>query len=244
MVNKEKGVPILVIGDSGSGKSSMFGKVMNEERTEVIIQGLPPEKTIILNTEDKKLPAENALEFVDKIMDTYKKLDATLDALQTPAGEEKYDYVVLDSFTAMTETINRYCNFAYDGWEQWKGYNTIIIDILIKIKKLKQQVFVVALPENKDIGFNEIKAYARIKGKELKFGYLEQQFAVVLFTNEIYDDESGEVIDIELTYKSNKKNTAKAPVGLFLKRPRNDAKFIAERVKEFYGLGRKAETAS
>ena len=199
------------------------------------ISTLPPERTIILNTENKDLPFEHADNYANKIMDSYKKLDGTLDALMTEAGRAKYDYVVLDSFTSATEIINRFAEFAFKGFDQWKNYNSMIVELIIKIKKLEQQVFVIAIPEQKDIGFNDYKAYARIKGKELKYGHLEKEFAIVLFTNVIYDDESGEMTDVELLYKPNRNNTAKAPVGLFRERPKNDALFIAEAIREFYG---------
>lgn len=215
--------PVLIIGDSGSGKSTMF-------RT------LPPERTLILNTENKNLPFENFGEFINKIIDSYKKLDGTLDALMTDAGKEKYDFVVLDSFTSATEIINRYSEFAFKGFEQWKQYNAMIVDIIIKLKKLEQQVFVVAIPEQKDIGFNDTKDFARVKGKELKYGYLEKEFSIVLFTNIIYDDESGDMVNVELIYKPNKNNTAKAPAGLFKTRPKNDALDITNKIKAFYDI--------
>lgn len=226
--------PVLVIGESGEGKSSMFGEV-KDENGKVIIKGLPPELTLVLNTENKNLPFTNFHDFVNKVMDSYKKLDSTLDALNTEAGRAKYKYVVLDSFTSATEIINRYAEYAFNGFDQWKNYNAMIVDIIIKLKKLEQQVFVVAIPEQKDIGFNQTKSYARVKGKELKYGYLEKEFSIVLYTNVIYDDETGEILDVELIYKPNKNNTAKAPVGLFSKRPRNDASVIVKAIEEFYG---------
>lgn len=236
-------VPVLIIGESGDGKSSAFGKVV-DENGKVIIEGLDPSRTIILNTEVKPLPITNLSEFSNKIMDSYKKLNGTLDLLLKSGkgllvGEQeslnyKYDNVVLDSFTSMTEIINRYAEIAFNGFDQWKNYNSMIVEIIIKLKALKQQVFVIAIPEQKDVGFNSTKSYARIKGKELKYGHLEKEFAVVLYTNVVYDEESGEMIDVELMYKPNKNNTAKAPVGLFKTRPRNDASLVVKALKEFY----------
>lgn len=233
--------PVLLIGESGEGKSSMFGRV-KDDNGNVIIEGLPPTRTMIINTENKSLPSDNFHEFNNKVIDSFKKMDGTLDALNTDAGREKYDYVVLDSFTSLTEIIERFAEFAFQGYEQWKQYNNMLREVIIKLKKLQQQVFVIAIPEQKDIGFNQTKSYARVKGKELKYGHLEKEFAVVLYTNVIYDEETGEMIDVELMYKPNKNNTAKAPVGLFKSRPRNDAIIIAKALKEFYGT--EEETAS
>ena len=228
-MSKKKNTPVLIIGESGEGKSTSF-------------QHLPPKRTIVLNTENKDLPFKDSDKFVNKIMDSFKRLDATLDVLATDAGKDKYDYAILDSFTSATEIINRYAEFAFAGYDQWKNYNSMIVEIIIKLKKLPQQVFVVAIPEQKDIGFNQTKSYARVKGKELKYGHLEKEFAIVLYTNPSYDDESGEMTDVEFIYKPNKNNTAKAPVGLFSERPKNDALFVAEAIKAFYG--RKEEQTS
>ena len=45
--------------------------------------------------------------------------------------------------------------------------------------------------------------------------------------------------DVEMLYKPNKNNTAKAPIGLFKSRPKNDALFIAKAIHEFYGREKK-----
>ena len=213
--------PVAIIGDSGSGKSSC-------------LETLDPAKTCILNTENKPLPMRNFNQFGNVMMTDYKKLDATLTALLKPEMVEKYDTVVLDSFTSMCEITYRYCNKVYSGYEIWGQYNEMIGDIIIKLKKLKQQVFIIALPEQKAEAFGETKEYARIKGKELKYGYLEKELAIVLFTSPIYDDDTGEMLDVEMEYKPNKKNSAKAPRGLFEEKPKNDAQFIAEKIKEYY----------
>ena len=233
--------PVLIIGESGEGKSSMFGNV-KDDNGKTIVEGLPPERTMIMNTENKSLPFDNFKDFNNKVIDSFKKMIGTLDALATPEGIAKYDYVVLDSFTSTTEIIERFAEFAFQGFEQWKQYNNMLREVIIKLKKLPQQVFVIAIPEQKDIGFNQTKSYARVKGKELKYGHLEKEFAVVLYTNVIYDEESGEMEDVELMYKPNKNNTAKAPVGLFKSRPKNDALIVAKALEEFYG--KEAETST
>ena len=111
----------------------------------------------------------------------------------------------------------------------------MIITIVRKIKQLPQQVVVFAIPEQKDIGFNDTKAYARVKGKELKYGFLEKEFTIVLFTKPIYDEESGELENVQLTYKGNKFNSAKSPRGLFNGEINNDGQVLLDRVKEYYG---------
>ena len=211
---------IAVIGESGTGKSSMF-------------ETLPPDRTLILNTELKPLPMRNFNDFKNVMTDTVKKFDSVI--AQLSKAEDKYDYVVLDSFTSLCETVYGYTSKAFNGYEVWGMYNEIIYEAIKKLKKLPQQVFIVALPEQKSLEFGETKAYARVKGKELKYGGLEKELAVVLFTKPIYDDDSGEMLDVNMAYKANKANTAKAPRGLFETEPKNDALFIADAIKKYYG---------
>ena len=219
-INYYKAVPVLIVGDSGTGKSTA-------------IRRLPPEKTVILNTELKALPMQNHDEFKVVDINTYKMLDNALRFYASEKGEA-FDFVVLDSFTSMTEITDRYTNAIYTGFDVWKNYNLLIYDVINRLKQLKQQVFVMGIPEQKAEGFNDFKKFIKVKGNELKYGAIEKEFAIVLYTAPVYDEESGEMEDVEFVYRPNKKNTAKAPIGLFDRRPKNDAMFVSERINEFY----------
>ena len=219
-INYYKSVPVLLVGESGTGKSTA-------------IRTLPPEKTVVLNTELKAMPMQNHDEFKVVDINTYKVLDAALTYYSSEKGD-KFDYIVLDSFTSMTEIIDRYTSAVYSGFDQWKNYNLLIYDVINRIKQMKQQVFVLGIPEQKSENFNEVKKYIRIKGNELKYGNIEKEFTVVLYTAPVYDEESGEMEDVELVYKPNKRNSAKAPIGLFNERPKNDALFVSNKINEFY----------
>lgn len=223
--NYYKAVPVLIVGESGTGKSTS-------------IRTLPPETTVVLNTEIKALPMRNHNSYKVVDINTYKMLD---NALRYYASEKggKYKYLVLDSFTSMTEIIDKYTSAVFQGFEQWKQYNLLIYDIINRIKQLKQQVFVMGIPEQKSEAFNEVKKYIRVKGNELKYGNIEKEFSIVLYTNPIYDEDSGEMEDVEMLYRPNRKNSAKAPVGLFTTRPKNDAVFIANAIAKFYKEERK-----
>ncbi|MCH9712807.1 MAG: ATP-binding protein [Proteobacteria bacterium] len=210
-----------VIGESGTGKSSMF-------------ETLPSDRTILINAELKPLPIKNFRQFKNVMTDTYKKITTVIKQLGTDDGA-KYDYAVLDSFTSLTEIVNKYASTAFNGYEVWAMYNQMIVDVIWDLKKLPQQVFIIALPEQKAMEFGETKSYARVKGKELKYGYLEKELAVVLFTNPVHDDETGEMLDVHMHYKANKFNTAKSPRGMFDGVLKNDALDIANKVEAYYG---------
>jgi hypothetical protein len=214
---------VVIIGDSGTGKSSL-------------LENLPPDKTVIINTENKPLPMRNFNKFVNINVTDWKKLDAVLNQLSTPEMTEKYDYVVMDSFTSTVEIINRYTRAIYTGYDVWDNYNVMITDVINRMKKLQQQCFMIALPEQKAEQFGETKAYARIKGKELKYGFLEKEVAIVLFTNPEYHQDTGEMVNVYMDYTPNKRNSAKAPRGMFTEKPTNDAKIIADKIKEYYDV--------
>jgi len=219
----EKPPVVVVIGDSGTGKSSL-------------LETLPPERTVIINTENKPLPMRNFSQFKNFYITDWKALSGMLDKLATPEMKEKYDYVVMDSFTSTVEIVNRYCDKVYNGYEVWAKYNDMITDVIIKMKKLDMQCFMIALPEQKAEQFGETKSYARIKGKELKYGFLEKEVAIVLFTSPDYDQDTGEMKNVFMEYMPNKRNSAKAPRGMFLEKPTNDALLIANKIKEYYNV--------
>jgi hypothetical protein len=122
----------------------------------------------------------------------------------------------------------------FSGFEQWKQYNAIIGEVIRILKTLKQQVFVLGIPENKDVEFGEVRKYLKVKGKELKFGFVEKEFTIVLFTRPIYDEDAGEMEDVLFQYRPNKKNTAKSPIGMFEGQIKNDALEVAKQIRKYY----------
>lgn len=56
----------------------------------------------------------------------------------------------------------------FNGYEQWKQYNLILSEIVNKLKALPQQVFMIALPEQKICHLVRLKVMLELKGKELK----------------------------------------------------------------------------
>lgn len=254
MSDIRKNVPVLIVGASGTGKSSSVG-IQRNEAGEITAQGLPPEQTMIINTENQPLPVENFEEFTNAYTTTWKKIEKVLNLLikagekQTPEEKAKMDkhfaenpnkpdlrkikYVVFDSLTSATEIILKYTSTAFDGYEIWGQYNLLIQTLLTKIKDLPQQVFITSIPEVKEIGFGDTKNYARVRGKELKYG-IEKEFVIVLFTNPVYDDEEGFLEDANFKYRANKFDTTKAPPGMFKGKLHNDLAMVDKGIKAFY----------
>lgn len=207
----------MIVGNSGSGKSSTF-------------RNLPPEKTVVINTERKPLPFKSFRKFKNIDISSYKKFVQVLAELKK---NDEYEYVVIDSLTSLTEIINRYAEVSFNGYEIWKKYNEFIQDTLWAIKDLPQQVFMTGIPEHMDMGFGDTKGFVRVKGKELKYGGVEKEFAVVMWTKLIEDDD-GVVVDYQLEYKPNKHNSAKAPAEMFEGEIKNDALKVDELKEAYY----------
>lgn len=211
-------VPVLVIGESGSGKSSSF-------------RNLPPTKTVILNTEKKAMPFKNFSKFKNVDISSIKTFNQVIEQLKK---DDKYDYVVVDSLTSYTEMVNKFAEMTYNGYEVWKQYNNFIYDMIQVLKTLPQQVFITAIPEYLEKNFGELKGYARVKGKELKYGSIEKEFSIVVWTN-LVEDEDGVVTDYQFGYKPNKHNSAKSPNEMIDGTLPNDAYELHKLIQKYYG---------
>jgi hypothetical protein len=211
-------VPVLIVGMSGSGKSSTFRE-------------LPADKTVIVNTERKPMPFKGFSKFKNINISKYKDYTKLMKELKE-AGD-KYDYVVIDSLTSLLEMCNKYCETVYSGFNIWSEYNSMVYNVLQDIKDLPQQVFVVGIPEFIEIAPGEIKAVVKTKGKEFKAS-IEKEFAIVLHTH-LNDDEEGNITEYLLDTKPSKSTSAKSPNGMYEQRyiP-NDATVIDKAINEYY----------
>ena len=215
------GIPILIIGESGSGKTSS-------------LRNLPPQEVLVANIERKQLPFKGANQFKQIQVDKYKKFDALLTRIEE-GKVGNFKYLIIDSLTSLTEQCEKYTDFAFTGFERWKQYSMLIADIITRLKALEMQVFVLGIPETKDESLGEIRKYFKIKGKELKYGWVEKEFSIVLFTNPIYDDETGEMTDCQFRFKANKFDTSKSPPEMFKKGMSNDLKLVVNAMGAYYG---------
>ncbi len=211
-------VSTLIVGDSGSGKSSSF-------------RNLPADKTVILNVERKNLPFKGFKDFKNINISKYKDFSKVMKELKT---SDKYDYVIIDSLTSLIEIINKYCETVFSGYNVWKEYNDAIWNVLQDVKDLKQQTYVVAIPELIESKIGEPKAFAKVKAKEWK-GAIEKEFTIVLHTN-LVEDEEGNITDFQLDTNPSRHTSAKSPHEMFATRyiP-NDVTLVNKAITEYYG---------
>lgn len=210
-------VPVLIIAPTGYGKSSSF-------------RNLDPARTVILNLENKPLPFKSFRDFKNINITSVKMFNQVMSELKKE--DSKYDYVVVDSFTSLTEIIHKYCEITFNGFEIYKQYNTLIQDALWAIKALPQQVFVTAIPEYLEVSLGEQKGYAKVKGKEWKYS-IEKEFSIVLWI-ELIENEDGDVIEHRFKYRPNKHDTAKSPHELLEGEVQNDCKIVSDMIQKYY----------
>ncbi len=210
-------IPTLIVGDSGSGKSSSF-------------RNLDPSKTVVLNTERKILPFRGFNKFKNININRYKDYDKVIKELKK---DTKYDYVIIDSLTSLLEISNKYCETVFSGYNIWSEYNSMVYNILQDMKDLPQQVFITAIPEFFDDGQGNVKAFAKTKGKEFKYS-IEKEFAIVLHTH-LEEDDEGNISHYQLDTKPSKHTSSKSPSEMFDSRYiENDVTLITTAINEYY----------
>ncbi len=210
-------IPTLIVGDSGSGKSSSF-------------RNLDPKTTVIINCERKILPFRSFAKFKNINVSRYKDFQKVIEELKK---DTKYKTVVIDSLTSLLEISNKYCETVFSGYSIWSEYNSIVYDTLQNVKDLPQQVFITAIPEGIENGNMEIVLHPKTKGKEWK-GSISKEFALVLYTHLLENDE-GDVTDYLFDTRPSKHHTGKTPDGMFKDRfIENDVTLITKAIDEYY----------
>ena len=208
-------VPILIVAPTGSGKSTS-------------LRNLPPEKTVILNTERRPLPFRGFTKFKNINISRYKDFMKVLKELKT---SDKYEYVVIDSMTSLLEIMDKYARTVYTGYSIYSEYNAMVYDMLQEIKELPQQVITTGIPEY--LEGDVPKAYLKTTGKVWKYA-LEKEFSIVLHMRMVEDDE-GNIVEYQFDTKPSNKTSAKTPDGMIEERYiENDIVKVTDAIKAYY----------
>jgi ABC-type oligopeptide transport system ATPase subunit len=248
-------VPVMVIGPTGDGKTTSLTHLYND-KGEIIREGIPPEYILIMNIENKPLPTRLAGKIQQLMPKTHKEYKTMMEMLFVIFSEKdnnkkmvmmknffnmyKVDLrqikvLAIDSLSALTDKIRLWAEVSFSGYSVYKQHNLEIGVVLDNIKKMPLKTVVIALPEREPVESRNPKIYARVSGQEWKFGGIEKEFTVVLWTNPVYgEDENQEVIDVLFQYKPNRFNSAKAPVGMFNGKLKNNMREVYESIHKYY----------
>lgn len=205
---------IFVCGASGTGKSTSF-------------RNLSPEKTIILNVEQKQLPFREASKFTRQAMiPTMEQFNKYFyKALET----DDVDVIVIESFTSLCELIMLKAKKIHTGWDIRSYYNEEIFKIVLASKNTDKYVIFTGIDEvveNDDgVSFYQVK----VSGKELKG--IEKEFVITLFT--VPRNEDGK-IKYEFVTKGDPKRSAKSPMEMLPEKMENDLAEVIKLSEEYY----------
>jgi len=200
------GLPVLILGESGSGKSTS-------------LRNFPPEKIGILNVAGKPLPFRNSLKTVNNA--DYKAINSVLRKNTLKA------YAIDDSQYLMSfELFERSREKGYDKFtEMAKGFYDMLQTI---IRSTSDDTIVYLLhhiaTEN---GKSKIKTVGKMLDEKLT---VEGLCSIVLYCY------AGEDFEHYFITQSDGTTTAKSPMGMFDLKIDNDLYFVDKTIREYYGI--------
>lgn len=202
------GVPILVLGESGTGKSTSLRNFKNGELAVVNVAGKP-------------LPFKGKFETISGTTD-FKKIYTFLKTTKSKS------IVVDDAQYIMSFQYMR--RIKENGWDKFNELQSDFFNLIDCVKDLPDDVIVYFLShiETKEDGRQKIKTIGKMLDEKIT---IEGMFTVVLKT---YTADGKYYF---LTQNSGN-DTTKSPMGMFPSYAiDNDLKYVDEKIRNYYELG-------
>ena len=200
------GVPVLILGASGSGKSA---SLRNFEPTEIGIY----------NVASKPLPFRKQMLLVNHV--SYDRITASLRAnkLKCYAIDDSQYLMTFDGFRrAKEKSYDKFTDFALNF------YNLIQSAVLETSDDTV--IYFLHHIDRDENGYIKAKTLGKMLDNQLT---LEGMFAIVLLA-----ETDGK--EHWFTTQSNGMNPAKSPMGMFPLKIDNDLKFVDTTIREYYGF--------
>jgi len=205
------GIPVLIIGESGSGKST---SLRNFEVDEVGI----------FNVASKPLPFRKALNKIDGA--SYDKI---YQALGTPKLKT---YVIDDSQYLMAfEMFDRAKETGYNKFTDVALNFRNLLQFIITRLPADVTVYFLHHTEQTDTGKIKAKTSGKMLDNQLT---LEGLFSIVLMSR-----TDGQRYYFET--QSDGYNTCKSPIDMFEREIDNDLRFVDQNIKEYWNLNNESE---
>lgn len=181
---------IALVGGSGRGKTMAF-------------RNLDPETTGFVNLEYKPLPFINKFKHYsapNNWQECYQKLIEY-------AKDDSIKVVVLDSFSAYVDSLEKTATETKRGFDIWNYYNDEIKKFLYMVKRFPKHIIVTAHYQWVETEAGAVEKRIAVKGKDLK-GMVEKDFTIVHYADmKIVDKKRIYYIDLQC----DGKNSAKTP---------------------------------
>ena len=201
---------VLVIGDSGTGKSAS-------------LRNFKPDEVLVINCAGKPLPFKNRFQ---QIKPAFEKL--TKDVQKALATTDKKVVVVDDAQYIMSFQYMR--RIKENGWDKWNDIQGDFFNIIQDAKNLPNDVVVYFLShlQRDDAGHEKVKTMGKMLDEKIT---IEGLFTIVLKTL-VADGQY-----YFLTQNSGL-DTVKSPIGMFdTYAIDNDLKYIDTKIRNYYEIG-------
>ena len=216
----------LIVGDSGSGKSSS-------------IKNLNKTRTVILNIERKPLPFREAKEFGanNKMIESAPGFDSAFDSA---LRDKNVDTIVMESLQKYFEKLLELAKMGNKGYDIYNFYNEKVNSLLEKIKGCStKQIFAFAMPERVEniLPNGSITTVRRcfVHGKQWE-SKIEKEFSIVLWT-EVSRVDKTKPAEYKFVVNNDGTFSAKSPPDMFKGITiDNDLALVQKATMEYYGL--------
>lgn len=209
---------IFICGSSGTGKSTS-------------LRNLDPERTIVLNVEQKQLPFKSASRFKRQAMiSSIEQFDKYFTgAIKNEKND--CDVVVIESFTSLCEMIMAKSRKINTGYDVFNYFNDKVWDIVQKSKQADNYVVFLGIDQTEQTDTGETWRYVKVEGQKLK-GTIEKEFVIVLFTVPHLGEKNE--IEYQFVTKGDLTRSAKSPMEMLPDRMTNDLAEVIKLSEEYY----------
>lgn len=203
------GIPVLVLGESGSGKSCSLRNFNKED-------------VVIYNIAGKPLPFKKQLNKADNVNYTQIKSNMQKGNFKT--------YVIDDSQYLMAfEMFDRAKELGYNKFTDVALNFRGLVDFVIRNTPADVIVYFLHHTETTDTGKIKAKTSGKMLDNQLT---LEGLFSIVLLCKTDGQEHYFET-------QSDGYSTCKSPMGMFDLKIDNDLKMVDDKIREYYELNRK-----
>lgn len=229
----------MIVGNPSTGKTTSLRNLS--------------EKTIILNYEKKELPflSRGIVNFPmgpkpatppsegRKGSPAMTSLEYTQYILENLRVSDKFQIVVIDSFSAFTDMLLAECKAKYKGFDVFNNYNSGIYEFFQKLKTLENKfVFVISHVEYLQDADGNMVVRAKTKGNEWS-GLVEKEATCVLYSRYVKKSVGNGVV-YQFVTNSDGYLPGKTPLGMFDSEKElyvpNNLEMVIQRYKEYYQL--------
>lgn len=201
------GVPVLILGESGSGKSASM-------------RNFKPGEIGIINVSGKPLPFRNNLKTVNT--DNYEYIVKNIiDAKAKVLVIDDAQYLMANEFmrTAKVAGYQKFTNLALNFWN--------LIQVVINNLPPDKIVYFLAHVERDANGNEKMKTIGKLLDEKIT---IEGLFTIVLKT--VVQDRH-----YQFATQTNGQDTVKTPMGMFSDLLiENDLKMVDSTIREYYGI--------